>query len=57
MLRFAGSGGDECCLPSDPCRKGEGDCDADEDCKGDLTCGVDNCPKNSTYDGPDDCCE
>ena len=32
-----------CCTYSVPCNEGEGDCDADSQCTGDLVCGVDNC--------------
>ena len=41
------SGGDSCC-DSKPggCSVGEGDCDNDSHCAGDLVCGKDNC------DGP-----
>lgn len=30
--------GADACTPSNPCGLGEGDCDADEDCKGGLIC-------------------
>ena len=31
---------------------GEGDCNADSECAGDLVCGTDNCP----WGDGDDCC-
>ena len=34
----------DCCTPDSPCFEGEGDCDSDDDCDGDLTCGENNCP-------------
>jgi len=46
----------ECCSVDHPCGPGEGDCDTDNDCIGDLTCGHSNCghefPTNRS-----DCCE
>ena len=41
-----------CCTKDTPCDIGEGDCDYNYDCKGDLICGVDNCP----WGDKDDCC-
>ena len=43
-----------CCTESAPCEEGEGDCDLDYQCAGDLVCGTDNCAG-----GPSafDCCE
>ena len=37
---------------------GEGDCDEDEDCAGDLVCGIDNCQYfDSAWSDPTtDCC-
>jgi len=52
------SGGDSCCSEGSPCGIGEGDCDNDEQCAGDLQCGKDNCNKRSVgFDSTDDCCE
>ena len=57
------NGNDTCCTSSNQCDIGEGDCDKDEHCKGDLICGKDNClvetnPKdgwhNFGFEGPDD---
>merc|ERR1719391_1510760 len=52
-------GGDNCCSNSSPCRAGEGDCDNDDDCEGDLKCGKDNCDRAgySSFDSTDDCCQ
>merc|ERR1719392_481903 len=44
-----------CCVPSHQCGEDMGDCDKDEDCQGDLKCGIDNCPAG--FPGKDnDCC-
>ena len=48
-------GGDSCCTETNQCSIGEGDCDKDIDCKGDLVCGEDNCD-GIDFDGTDDCC-
>ena len=32
-----------CCTKDNPCEVNEGDCDSNEDCKGDLRCGQANC--------------
>jgi len=45
----------ECCTEEDPCGVGEGDCDNDNECEGDLTCGRNNC---DNFPSPKaDCCE
>ena len=53
-------GGSSCCTKENPCSLGEGDCDNNEDCKGGLICGHNNCPMKlyGTYewDQFDDCC-
>ena len=33
-------------------KEGEGDCDTDHECEGDLVCGTNNC----AWGGGDDCC-
>ena len=46
---------DGCCTKENPCVQGDGDCDVDQDCSGDLVCGMNNCggfPFPSTHD----CC-
>ena len=36
---------------------GEGDCDSDSDCAGDLVCGTDNCQDfDSAFSSTHDCC-
>ena len=37
------------------CDLGEGDCDDDDECSGELICGTDNC-EGMEYDNGDDCC-
>ncbi len=45
VLRHACNGVNEgCCTEEFPCGLGDGDCDGDEECRGDLVCGTDNCP-------------
>ena len=54
------NGRDDCCTAEEPCERGEGDCDPDNDheqCHGNLKCGVDNCKKGAPFDTTDDCCE
>ena len=41
-----------CCTINDPCKLGDGDCDRDVECAGQLVCGNDNCP----WGDQDDCC-
>ena len=56
-------GDDDCCTADNQCIVGEGDCDNNADCLGDLVCGADNCgiynggDRGGDYDGTDDCCE
>ena len=50
-----------CCTSSNPCGEGEGDCDSDEDCMGNLKCGEgsghnDNCDNTLGFSGDSDCC-
>ena len=42
-----------CCTSSSPCGLREGDCDNDQECAGDLVCGIDNCTGG---DSDMDCC-
>merc|ERR1719312_1499377 len=56
-------GGQECCESEDPegakCTEGQGDCDSDEGCAGDLVCGNNNCRDYwsiNSADPRDDCC-
>ena len=48
-------GDDSCCQPYNQCSIGQGDCDTDEDCKGNLVCGNNNCDGKG-FDNTDDCC-
>merc|ERR1719430_2987928 len=52
-------GGDSCCSAGFPCQAGEGDCDSDEQCAGDLQCGENNCDRKNyaSFDATDDCCQ
>ena len=43
-----------CCTDEIPCRVGEGGCDKDSQCKGDLFCGSNNC--GSEFPSSADCC-
>ena len=48
---------DDCCSEAHPCGFGDGDCDDNTHCTGDLTCGTDNCPWDTDDEGSkDDCC-
>ena len=58
----------DCCyvpLPGDeyycslevPCSDYEGDCDSDEECKGEGLCGIDNCPDHLGFSSETDCCQ
>ena len=54
-------GGDEsklesCCTENFPCEIGEGDCDSDSECAGNLTCGEDNCGPGFSWSSSD-CCQ
>ena len=49
-----GNGGGACCTSSHQCGIGEGDCDYDHDCAGNLKCGENNC--DSGFPDDYDCC-
>ena len=56
------SGGDhssiqECCNQFHPCGDGEGDCDDDSECSGNLICGRGNCNRKKFPSEKTDCCE
>ena len=44
----------ECCSKSRPCHDGQGDCDYNEHCAGELICGRSNCGPEFPYGM--DCC-
>ena len=47
----------ECCSTSNQCGEGQGDCDKDSECLGNLVCGRDNCDKSKFPDNDKtDCC-
>ena len=53
-----GKGDKSCCTKRNQCKEGEGDCDADSQCKGNLVCGKNNCKKwNPAARADFDCCE
>ena len=43
-----------CCTSANPCGLNQGDCDSDDECSGDLSCGLDNCIGFGVTDA--DCC-
>ena len=50
-----------CCSSTNQCDIGEGDCDNDNDCTGNLGCGDNNCRRDYSVNGSDwhntaDCC-
>ena len=56
-----GNGGWSCCSISNQCNEGEGDCDKDDDCFGNLKCGQgngfdDNCDDALGFEPQFDCC-
>jgi len=47
----------KCCTRENPCEEGQGDCEDNEECSGDLMCGTNNCKQFSDIFHPkDDCC-
>ena len=42
-----------CCTATNKCDVGQGDCDSDSDCSGNLVCGYNNCPAGHSSM---DCC-
>ena len=48
-----------CCTSSNPCSIGEGDCDKNSHCAGNLVCGKNNCKQfdSAWSDASFDCCE
>ena len=50
------SGGWSCCTTTNQCGIGEGDCDTDSQCSGNLKCGTDNCDTAVGFPSAYDCC-
>ena len=48
---------EECCHEKFPCSKGQGDCDTDSECEGNLVCGTDNCDQTQFLWSGADCCK
>ena len=46
----------ECCTTNTPCGLGQGDCDSDTECTGDLMCGKNNCGPEFLWSDAD-CCK
>ena len=49
-----------CCTEYNPCNEGDGDCDTDDQCYGQLRCGENNCglyETNGYFEAHSDCCE
>ena len=40
---------DDCCTDGNPCSVGEGGCQDDSNCKGDLLCGSENCDSSHGF--------
>ena len=51
------TGDENFCIIEQPCKEGEGDCDANEECRNDLVCGSNNCPNSLGTSSETDCCE
>ena len=46
-----------CCTDTKSCGLGQGDCDSDDECLGNLRCGTNNCESDFGFGGPrSDCC-
>ena len=55
---IANVGDEDFCTIDEPCEVDEGDCDGNDECRGDdLICGMDNCPDNLGVSSTTDCCE
>ena len=46
----------ECCGTNNPCDEGQGDCDKDSECSGNLICGKNNCNRSQFPSNKTDCC-
>ena len=49
-------GDENFCSTKNTCQEGEGDCDLNAECTGNLFCGYDNCPDAVWFDIEIDCC-
>ena len=49
-------GDENFCSTENTCQEGEGDCDLNAECTGNLFCGYDNCPDAVGFDIEIDCC-
>ena len=45
---------EDCCTDGNPCSEGEGGCQDDSNCKGDLVCGDKNCDTSHGFDAGND---
>ena len=45
---------EDCCTDGNPCSEGEGGCQDDSNCKGDLVCGDKNCDSSHGFDAGND---
>lgn len=50
------AGEDNCCTYSNKCKKGDGKCQWNNQCEGNLICGRENCAWKNALGGHDDCC-
>ena len=56
--KLLGRNGSECCTISNLCEIGEGHCDSDSECTGNLVCGTANCLPIFRHSPPDfNCCK
>ena len=56
--KLPGRDGITCCTTSNKCEIGEGHCDSDADCTGNLVCGKENCLSIFGHSPSDfDCCK
>ena len=49
-------GTEDFCSYSEPCETDEGDCDSDDECEFDLSCGSNNCPTSLGFGSEVNCC-
>ena len=51
-----GTGGESCCTSGNLCGQGEGGCEFDDECFGDLKCGSDKCDTSLGFPANYSCC-